>query len=304
MSWPKPASRWIAQGLDYHKKSASLQWLRYRVGEFDSVAEFLHAMKTMESQQLETPRGVNLNTIHGVKGLEYATVFLIGMEEGKLPHRQSLKLHSDPEEERRLCYVGMTRAKECLYLFGSRTERVNGHIERVSPSRYLADIPPPATRAERERVDVNEVKAHHPVVDVVARYVPLRRTGRTFVGPCPFHHDTGRPNLVIFPATDTWFCFRCGAGGDAVTFVEKRERVGFLDAVARLTGNVLPAPKSPLPSNWRSLIAPLPQLSADTLRMVQGAAMAYYATLLGDPEAKRCQAIERISRSTERLCSA
>ena len=134
-------SQWIAQDLDYHKKAANLKWLRYRAGEFDSVAEFVSAMKTMESQQLETPRGVNLNTIHGVKGLEYSIVFIVGMEEGKLPHRQSLKLHSDPEEERRLCYVGMTRAKECLYLFGSRTERVNGHFERISPSRYLADIP-------------------------------------------------------------------------------------------------------------------------------------------------------------------
>ncbi len=139
-------SQWIAQDLDYHKKAASLKWLRYRAGEFDSVAEFVRAMKTMESQQLETPRGVNLNTIHGVKGLEYAVVFIVGMEEGKLPHRQSLKLHSDPEEERRLCYVGMTRAKERLYLFGSRTERVNGHVERVSPSRYLADIPTSVTR--------------------------------------------------------------------------------------------------------------------------------------------------------------
>ena len=139
-------SRWIAQDLDYHKKAASLKWLRYRAGEFDSVAEFVRAMKTMESQQLETPRGVNLNTIHGVKGLEYVVVFIVGMEEGKLPHRQSLKLHSDPEEERRLCYVGMTRAKECLYLVGSRTERVNGHFERVSPSRYLADIPTSMTK--------------------------------------------------------------------------------------------------------------------------------------------------------------
>jgi superfamily I DNA/RNA helicase len=139
-------SQWIAQDLDYYKKAASLKWLRYRAGEFDSVAEFVRAMKTMESQQLETPRGVNLNTIHGVKGLEYAVVFMVGMEEGKLPHRQALKLHSDPEEERRLCYVGMTRAKDRLYLFGSRTERVNGHVERISPSRYLADIPTSVTR--------------------------------------------------------------------------------------------------------------------------------------------------------------
>jgi len=158
--------------------------------------------------------------------------------------------------------------------------------------------PPPSTRTERELVDVDEVKAHHPVVDVVARYVPLRRTGRTFVGPCPFHHDTGRPNLVIFPSTGSWYCFRCGAGGDAITFVEKRERVGFLDAVARLTGDLLPAPRSPLPGNWRSLAAPLPQPAADSLHIVQGATMAYYAALLGDPEAKRYLASRKISLET------
>src|SRR5512136_1887723 len=104
----------------------------------------------------------------------------------------------------------------------------------------------------RELIHVEDVKAHHPIVDVVARYMPLRRTGRTFVGPCPFHHDTGRPNLVVFPVTSSWYCFRCNEGGDAITFIEKRERVGFLDAVTRLTGNLLPAPKSSLPSNWRS----------------------------------------------------
>ncbi len=152
--------------------------------------------------------------------------------------------------------------------------------------------------ANRELIDVEDVKAHHPIVDVVARYVPLRRTGRTFVGPCPFHHDTGRPNLVIFPSTETWHCFRCGVGGDAITFVEKRERVGFLDAVARLTGNLLPAPRSPLPGHWRSLTTPSLQPSADSLRIVQGAAMAYYATLLGDPGAKRYLASRKISLET------
>jgi DNA primase len=152
--------------------------------------------------------------------------------------------------------------------------------------------------ANRDLIDVEDVKAHHPIVDVVARYVPLRRTGRTFVGPCPFHHDTGRPNLVIFPSTGTWHCFRCGVGGDAITFVEKRERVGFLDAVARLTGNVLPAPRSPLPTNWRSLTTPLPEPDVNSLRIVQGAAMAYYATLLGDPDAKRYLASRKISLET------
>jgi DNA primase len=159
---------------------------------------------------------------------------------------------------------------------------------------------PPSSHAERDLVDVEEVKAHYSIVEVVARYVPLRRTGRTFVGRCPFHHDTGRPNLVVFPVTSSWYCFRCNEGGDAITFVEKRERVGFLDAVAQLAGNLLPAPRSPLPSRegWRSLTAPSSQPSADSLRIVQGAAMAYYATLLGDPEAKRYLASRKISLET------
>ncbi len=164
-------------------------------------------------------------------------------------------------------------------------------------TRVHANHSPPTNGA---LIDVEDVKARHPIVDVVARYVPLRRTGRTFIGPCPFHHDTGRPNLVIFPSTDTWHCFRCGIGGDAITFVEKREQVGFLDAVARLTGNLLPASKSPLLRRevWRSLTAPLPEPDAESLRIVQGAAMAYYATLLGDPEAKRYLASRKISLDT------
>jgi len=147
------------------------------------------------------------------------------------------------------------------------------------------------------KVDVEGIKAAHHVVDVVSRYIPLRRAGRTLVGRCPFHSDTGRPNLVVFPATGSWHCFRCGAGGDAITFVEKYERVGFLDAVARLTGNLLPAPKL-APGNWRSPIAPLPEPGSDTLKVVQAAAMAYYAALLGDPRAKQCLARRRISLDT------
>jgi len=138
--------QWIAGDIDYYKKRFNVKWLLNRAEDYDTVAEFVQAIRAMESQQLETPRGVLLSTIHAVKGLEFPLVFMVGMDEGKLPHHQALKLHSDPEEERRLCYVGMTRAQERLYLLGSRTERVNGHYRRVPGSRYLVDIPTSASR--------------------------------------------------------------------------------------------------------------------------------------------------------------
>ena len=91
------------------------------------------------------------------------------------------------------------------------------------------------------RIDTDALKLAHPVEDVVARYgIELKRQGRSLVGKCPFHADGGRPNLTVFPATRSWFCFRCGVGGDVVKFVMLAEDVGFLEAVELLgeTGNV------------------------------------------------------------------
>ncbi len=150
---------------------------------------------------------------------------------------------------------------------------------------------------EQERIDVETLKAEYPTADVVGRYIPLRRSGRTYVGRCPFHHDTGRPNLTVFPGTNSWYCFRCNEGGDAITFVERCEGVSFLDAVVRITGNLLPPQVHVLP-RWRENTLPSPEPDADSLRIVQAAAMAYYSTLLGDVQAKAYLAARRISLST------
>ncbi|MCX6791775.1 MAG: ATP-binding domain-containing protein, partial [Candidatus Gottesmanbacteria bacterium] len=84
---------------------------------------------------------VTLMTLHAAKGLEFPIVFMIGMEEGLFPHSRSLMDKDEIEEERRLCYVGITRAKEKLYLtfanrrlfFGTRTQNMI--------SRFVADLP-------------------------------------------------------------------------------------------------------------------------------------------------------------------
>ncbi len=85
--------------------------------------------------------GITLITLHQAKGLEFPTVFMVGMEEGMLPHMRSFDDPASMEEERRLCYVGMTRAKERLYLTRAFRRRVNGSNLPGIPSRFLNDIP-------------------------------------------------------------------------------------------------------------------------------------------------------------------
>ena len=89
-----------------------------------------------ESNDLPT-----LLTLHAAKGLEFGTVFIVGMNEGLLPHSRSLEDMDALEEERRLCYVGITRAKERLYLLHTFRRTQYGATEFSEPSRFLADIP-------------------------------------------------------------------------------------------------------------------------------------------------------------------
>jgi len=85
---------------------------------------------------------VTLITLHAAKGLEFPVVFIVGMEDGLLPHRKSLDDPDQLEEERRLCYVGITRAKERLYLVRAFRRSYLGGNEPGLPSRFLLDIPP------------------------------------------------------------------------------------------------------------------------------------------------------------------
>ncbi len=85
---------------------------------------------------------VTLMTLHSAKGLEYPVVFMTAMEEGLFPHSRSVDSDEDVEEERRLCYVGMTRAREKLYLTYARRRRGFGEYQSNDRSRFLDEIPP------------------------------------------------------------------------------------------------------------------------------------------------------------------
>ena len=99
----------------------------------------------------EGPNAVTLITLHAAKGLEFPAVFLIGMEEHILPHFRSLDDPAALEEERRLCYVGMTRAQRWLYCGYAFRRALAGRTGHNPPSRYLADLPPRRHRPPRPR---------------------------------------------------------------------------------------------------------------------------------------------------------
>ena len=109
------------EGLQAFLENVSL------LGETDEISESL-------------PR-VTLMTLHAAKGLEFKAVFLVGMEENIFPHARSLEEPRQMEEERRLCYVGITRAKERLYLLHASRRTLYGNTVVNPPSRFLLDIP-------------------------------------------------------------------------------------------------------------------------------------------------------------------
>jgi len=116
--------------------------------EFSDLADFLENVALVEREYLPTKplsngghEAVTLMTMHGAKGLEYVIVFLVGMEEGLFPHSRSMMRKEELEEERRLCYVGITRAKERLFLTFAVRRLYFGTYGNNPVSRFVEDIP-------------------------------------------------------------------------------------------------------------------------------------------------------------------
>ncbi len=118
--------------------------------QFTTLTQFLenvaliqdnHFTDAPTTDEAASSNGVNLMSLHAAKGLEFQVVFLAGMEDGLLPHSNSLFDHAQMEEERRLCYVGITRAKEQLYFSYARSRFQYGVRHSTIPSRFLSDIP-------------------------------------------------------------------------------------------------------------------------------------------------------------------
>ena len=124
--------------------------------EDNSLEAFLNYLALITD--LDTAKGgdrVTLMTLHAAKGLEFPVVFLVGMEEGFLPHYRAFESSKDLEEERRLCYVGITRAKEKVYFTYAYRRNRYGTYAPTQPSRFLSEIPIEKVEEERQAASVN-----------------------------------------------------------------------------------------------------------------------------------------------------
>ena len=161
-------------------------------------------------------RGTALLTLHAAKGLEFPVVFIVGLEEGLFPHSRSMEDPEAMEEERRLCYVGVTRAMDRLYLLNTFRRTIFGENRLSAASRFLADIPPnlaekqPATPGGR----YTDWDSRPPGRSVVGRWVVTagrRPTGFRSVAP-------GDPSFKV---------------GDTVVYTVFGEGVGRQDSLHR-----------------------------------------------------------------------
>ncbi len=129
----------------------NIKELRSVATEFPKINEFLENVSLVEAEQTDLKKvkltsqeerdAATLMTLHAAKGLEFPVVFIVGMEEGIFPHSRSLMDSSQLEEERRLAYVGITRAKEKLYLSYATSRLYFGEKLNNPPSRFIMDIP-------------------------------------------------------------------------------------------------------------------------------------------------------------------
>lgn len=130
-----------SSGVDVESGMEDLAELRSLVVEMGPRATLPGLLDRVTiGNETQSTRRVSLMTLHAAKGLEFSTVFIVGLEEGLLPHRRSLDRSEDIEEERRLCYVGMTRAMHRLYLSYARSRLLGGHSSSGEASRFIGEI--------------------------------------------------------------------------------------------------------------------------------------------------------------------
>jgi DNA helicase-2/ATP-dependent DNA helicase PcrA len=186
----------------------------------ETVSDFLdHAALVSEADAFDERAPVTLMTLHNAKGLEFPAVFMTGMEQGLFPHSRSMDSEAALEEERRLCYVGMTRARKRLTLTWAKYRRRygGGEQERSTPSWFLSEIPSHLILdlgAQDEAGEINLVPERHDVWQSARRHTFTGKTynsienisqffgerGVTFNGPKPPPAQPPPRPPVIVPA--------------------------------------------------------------------------------------------------------
>jgi DNA helicase-2/ATP-dependent DNA helicase PcrA len=143
----------------YEDRKANIQELLSKASEFEkefptkSLQEFLEeiSLKGAQDEDSSNKDSIKLMTFHNSKGLEFPVVFMVGMEEDLFPHINCKEKEEDLEEERRLCYVGMTRAKKLLHLSCAKYRLLWGTPRIMQPSRFLSELPTDMIESNRNR---------------------------------------------------------------------------------------------------------------------------------------------------------
>jgi DNA helicase-2/ATP-dependent DNA helicase PcrA len=162
----------------------------------ETIRDFLdHAALVSDADSNDSRAPVSLLTMHNAKGLEFPVVFIAGLEEGLFPHSRSLNTDSAMEEERRLCYVGMTRAEKKLHLTWARYRRRfgGGQPEPSIRSRFLKEVPPGLIESVRSMQGMDLYAERHEVRESARRNLYTGKTYNSVENIKQFFSEKGMP---------------------------------------------------------------------------------------------------------------
>jgi len=146
------------ENLEEFKSIAKAMEINEGIVSLEELLDKLALVSDASEQKNDNEDKVTLMTMHAVKGLEYDYVFIVGVEEGLFPHSNSLESNDELEEERRLCYVAITRAKKKLYLINARSRILYGKVSSNVPSRFINEISDEYIETIGKKEDINVFK--------------------------------------------------------------------------------------------------------------------------------------------------
>lgn len=167
-----------------------------------NLGDFLEEISLVSDQANHTEDGnvVTLMTLHSAKGLEFPVVFMVGMEEGIFPHNMSI-MEDNIEEERRLCYVGITRAKEKLYLTNAKRRMLYGKDQMNVPSRFIAEI-------KDDLLEKNEINKEEKIIKKGEMYT--KDNSDIVKGSIIDHTEYGLGAVIDVSGSLITVAFKCG----------------------------------------------------------------------------------------------
>jgi DNA helicase II / ATP-dependent DNA helicase PcrA len=162
--------------------------------EGKDMQEFIDKISLMTNlEHADNGNHISLMTLHNAKGIEFPVVFMAGMEEGLLPYFKAIGNHEEISEERRLCYVGMTRAKDILFLSGARKRRLYAKLQEQEPSRFLKDVPKNCCRWIEK---VAETQSFKIVCDSNKKRQEIKKVRSPFSAGCRVKHPVWGVGVV------------------------------------------------------------------------------------------------------------